>query len=332
MSRWTAVPVVAVLLVSLALLSGCARPDIPADGGSSLAYIAADSASGPRPGSEPVFLINQPEFSFNRIGSPQVVTTGGGRTEVAVDPGRPVIYSETFDFATAAATYTNVVYRVHFAETPVEFFPFQLSAGKNVGLLVIITCNRQGQPLLITTLHTCGCYLAFVPTSFLGRAAYPKWWRQDQRQRVYGKSLPARLDFDGRDYRSMQVLVELAGSSHRVRDIRLIDAASLAALPLRQVPLQPLAALEAIAAGDGSTESFFETSGARVGYVKHSRKIWERLLIGWWALDWRVGEDKRYRPESNAGPVFYTSLKPWARYESDLRNFSRFLEYWGWRL
>jgi len=332
MSRWTAVPVVGVLLLSLALLSGCARPDFPADGRSSLAYIAADCPSGPPPGSKPVFLVNHPEHTFNRIGSPQAVTTGDGRTEVAVDPGKPVIYWETFDFATAAATYTNVVYRVHFAETPVEFFPFQLTAGKNVGLLVIITCNRQGQPLLVTTLHTCGCYLAFVPTSFLGRAAYPDCWRQDQRQRVYGQSLPARLDFDGQDYRSMRVLLDIAGSSHRVRDIRLIDDLALAELLLRQAPSKPLAALDAIAAGDGTTVSFFETSGARAGYVKNNTKIWERLLISWWALDWRVGEDKRYRPESNAGPVFYTSLKPWARYESDLLNFSRFLSYWGWKL
>jgi len=28
----------------------------------------------------------------------------------------------------------------------------------------------------------------------------------------------------------------------------------------------------------------------------------------------------------------YTSLKPWNRTESDMWNFARFLEFWGWRL
>ena len=28
----------------------------------------------------------------------------------------------------------------------------------------------------------------------------------------------------------------------------------------------------------------------------------------------------------------YTSLKPWNRNESDMWNFARFLEFWGWRL
>ena len=249
----------------------------------------------------PVFLVNHPEHAFNRIGSPQVVITGDDRQQVLVDSDNPVIYVETSGFSTARASYTNVVYRIHFAETPFGWFPFQLSAGKNVGLLVIITCNRQGQPLLITTLHTCGCYLAFVPTSFLAPAAYPECWRENQRQWVFGQHLPSRLDFAGRDWRTAQVVLELAGSSHRVRDIRLLDGPVPAGLPLRQAPLQPLAALDAIAVDDGTTVSFFETSGARAGYVKNSRKIWERLLISWWALDWRVGRTRNSARKQTMG-------------------------------
>lgn len=51
--------------------------------------------------------------------------------------------------------------------------------------------------------------------------------------------------------------------------------------------------------------------------------------MGWWALDGKVGEDKDLGYDIYDGPIFYTSLKPWARNASDLRDFSGFLEYWG---
>jgi hypothetical protein len=103
-------------------------------------------------------------------------------------------------------------------------------------------------------------------------------------------------------------------------------------MPQRVIPFRPMDELENISAGDGNVVSFYETSGARAGYVRNSGKIWERLLISWWALDWRVGEDKRFAPGESDGPVFYTSLKPWARQESDLLDFPGFLRYWGWKL
>ncbi len=95
--------------------------------------------------------------------------------------------------------------------------------------------------------------------------------------------------------------------------------------------LAPIAALDALPA-DGQTTSFFETSGARKGYVKGSSKPLERLLISWWALDWRVGQDKRYGPAEEMNTTFYTSLKPWRREQSDMWPFAEFLRYWGWRL
>jgi len=30
--------------------------------------------------------------------------------------------------------------------------------------------------------------------------------------------------------------------------------------------------------------------------------------------------------------VFYTSLKPWRRHDSDMWPFADFLRYWGWHL
>ena len=83
--------------------------------------------------------------------------------------------------------------------------------------------------------------------------------------------------------------------------------------------------------GDGVT-SFYHQSGPQKGYVKNSIKIWERLWMSWWVLDLRVGSDKLLGDPAETGTVFYTSLKPWRRDESNLWHFERFLNYWGWRL
>jgi len=98
------------------------------------------------------------------------------------------------------------------------------------------------------------------------------------------------------------------------------------------MPLKPLKMLEGLALPDGGSTSFYETEGSRKDYVKNSQKPWERLLMSWWAFDWRVGEDKKLGRDLQDGGRFYTSLKFWARDASDLRDFPRFLRYWGWKL
>jgi hypothetical protein len=90
--------------------------------------------------------------------------------------------------------------------------------------------------------------------------------------------------------------------------------------------------LDHLSIENGGTTSFFEESGPRHGYVKGSAKPMEKLLMSWWALDLRVGEDKKLGDSADEGPVFYTSLKPWDRTASDMRIFAQFLSYWGWGL
>lgn len=46
-------------------------------------------------------------------------------------------------------------------------------------------------------------------------------------------------------------------------------------------------------------------------------------------MDGLVSMGKRY---PNAVNPFYTSLKPWARTASDMRDFPGFLAYYGWKL
>ncbi|MCF6267949.1 MAG: hypothetical protein L3J57_15635, partial [Desulfuromusa sp.] len=111
----------------------------------------------------PVFWIEEHAAAYNRIGAVRAMA----EDKIFIDPKSAVIYAEERQFSTAKAEYTNLIYRVHFPEVPGGFSPYFLGAGKNVGLLIILTLNAQGQPLLVTSVHSCGCYLAFIPTSYL---------------------------------------------------------------------------------------------------------------------------------------------------------------------
>lgn len=274
----------------------------------------------------PVFLIENYRTDHNRIGSVYAVSDN----ELFINPDMPALYAEQRRFLTAKGEYTNLIYRVHFAEVPGGYAPFYLAAGKNVGLFVVVTLGSMRQPLLYTTVHTCGCYLAFIPTSYLPSEMYPSDWDHES-QRIFGESLPAQLDYSGTTPEQSRVQIRIRSSTHRVSDVRLAPIAGPPQLSLRIV-LQPLDDLKQIPLGNGKTTSFYETSGSRAGHVKGSYKARERLLMSWWALDWNIGQDKYLGSDRHDGPIFYTSLKPWARKASDMRDFANFLDYWGWGL
>ena len=50
------------------------------------------------------------------------------------------------------------------------------------------------------------------------------------------------------------------------------------------------------------------------------------------AFDWRVGEDKKLGKNRDDAILFYTSLAPWKKDASDMRDFGTFLKLWGWNL
>jgi hypothetical protein len=95
-----------------------------------------------------------------------------------------------------------------------------------------------------------------------------------------------------------------------------------------EAPLVAEERLHHLPLGEGTTSFYYEKAPV-TGYVKGAWKPWETVLMGWWAFDTYVGQDKDYGEPANP---FYTSLKPWARDDSDMGDFPRFLRYWGWRL
>ncbi|MDQ6969891.1 MAG: hypothetical protein Q9M16_05230 [Mariprofundus sp.] len=272
----------------------------------------------------PIIVPDQPQVSYNRVGKPVAAYNEDGEEQISVSAEQPVFYFQQRDFSTDQASYTNLIYRMHFEGTPF----YHLTSGDNVGLFVIVTINAQKHPVLITTVHTCGCYLAFTPTQYMPADAFPKHW-DETGQQVYGQSLPSLLQWSGNDARP---IIMLEDGTHRVRDIQIISTAhAKSAMHQADTAIEAMAALKRLPLGSGNT-SFFITEGDDKGYVKGSNKPWEFLFMSWWALDINIGVDKDYGDASKTGVLFYTDLNPKNREASDMWPFARFLHYWGWRL
>ena len=279
----------------------------------------------------PVFVIENDAAPYNRIGTPSAELTSGGKEHIFVDPEKATVYARQAKFKTEGGSYTNLIYRVHFEKVPSGIFPFHLGKGNNVGVLVVVTLNEQHEPVLFTTVHTCGCYLAFIPTSFTPAETLPDGW-QTRGQSIHSENLPGWLDYGNQGLEEVKVVITIRDGSHRVKGIELVRKDALENFRIKDAFLQPMDALENLPLENRETTSFYEASGPRRGYVKGSHKTRERIFMSWWALDWRIGEDKKLGESSNDGIVFYTSLKPWRRESSDLRDFPGFLEFWKWKL
>jgi len=318
---------VAALICSLLLLASCAGIHTHKELGP-LAYGAAADNSLLRR-FLPLFLVDKPEDDFNRIGTPTVRLGPEDREEVVVDPGKATIFAEVRSFQGARGRYTNLIYRLHFAGTPFTLLPFSLGYGDNIGLLVIVTLDPAGKPILYSSTQTCGCYLTFVPTSYMPKEDYPPLWPADH-QMVYGESIVSRLDYDTYPVGQGRTVVEIGARAHRFHKIWRAGLQEENAYRQQRVYLRPLSDLRRLPVPQGGLSSFFAESGPHRGYVRGSSKPMERLLMSWWAWDWQIGVDKRLGRNRGDGLPFYTSIKPWQRQTSDMRDFGAFLEFWGW--
>jgi hypothetical protein len=280
--------------------------------------------------SPPSFVVRKPQYSYNLPGTP-TARNRDNEEEIFTDPAHPSLYYESQLFSTPSGSYKNFVYRIHFEKVPFSLQEPHLTTGNNPGILILYTCDMDGKLLLVTTLGSCGCYLAFFPTDNLPPRAYPVNWPETT-QHVYGYDLPARLTV-GPPSSPAGISFTLESGSHRISSVSTgTSFPAPGAVETVAMQLRPMSALYHLTYGDGGrTTSFFKMEGARAGYVKNNLKILERLLISWWAFDLRVGEDKAYGKDDRTSVPLYTSLKFWQREASDLKDFPGFLSYWGWK-
>lgn len=320
-----------LLLVLLFVVFGCAHHrKIPQEQILTV-YSARDESDSLLMKYAPLFLAYDFQKTYNRIGTPEASKGEDGKIRVFVNSENPEIYVSKRTFSTGKGSYTNLIYRIHFPKVPFSLVPFNLTMGNNVGVMVVITLDRQHNPLLVSTVHTCGCYLAFVPTTFLPDTAFPEKWN-NRTQKVYGEILPGILNFKTRE--NSRLLVHLRPQVHRVMNLEVVNDQEMEASPYFRIiytPLVPVRNLEALWVNE-DTISFFYDRGILKGHVRGSIKPWETMFLSLISLDMFVGADKAYDDPVKTGNPFYTSLKPWNRNKSNMWYFEDFLKFWGWDL
>lgn len=317
------------VLTAVLLGSGCAH-QLPLPPENRPALYTVDSVGAEKGmASAPLFVVYGSDRNYNRIGRPSARIDANGKIEIFTDSRQPAVYYEAMPFRTQKGAYVNHIYRIHFAAVPFSLIPFYLTTGNNVGLMVVITSDLSGKPLLVSTVHTCGCYLAMVPTSYLPKTAYPIDYKATTHY-LFGEKVPGLLNY--RSKQAPRLLVHIRPGVHRVMDMEIVDAPHLEAgyrpISMRRFDLESLEKLEV----DGRSTSFFYSSGILEGFVKGAVKPWETLFMSLISFDFFVGTDKIYNPAKPTANRFYTSLVPWEQGASDMRNFPAFLAFWGWRL
>lgn len=271
----------------------------------------------------PVFTILQSEEKYNRIGIVEAIDDGDD-VEVRVNPDKPAVYYKTSTFTTAKGEYTNEVYRIHFEKTPFTY----LTAGKFPGIFVIFTSDRDNHLILVTTVMTCGCYVAIMPTQWLSKESYPVNWPEDTIS-IYGEILPAFL---GTVNPGQYLDFTIRPGGHRVMAIQVLKQPELAVREYETAMIYDYDHLHHLKTRTGKETSFFYQNWPLTGHVKGAFKWWEMLLLSIPSLDLFVGMDKDIGNTEEIGNPFYTSLQPWFRSASDMNDFSSFLQFHGWNL
>ena len=276
----------------------------------------------------PAFAIDQGERTYNKIGRPQARWKNGAE-RITVNPDSHVVYVGTHADKLGSRDVIQLLYRVHFTRLAFKARVF-FEQHRNAGLLTLITIDAATrEPLLITTVYTCGCYRGTIPTDRFPSAALPKNWPSDQ-QKVWGKMLPAHVHAPVPG--TSRFLIRMEPSTHRVIDVSTVSALpsgeqrSLEVLPMAQLHQLPLEGKE------GATTSFFHESGSSKGFVKGAWSAIEGMTLGVAILDVRIGTDKDFGDPAVTGTRFYTMLLPWNHEVSRLDRFNPMMKKLGFRL
>ena len=122
-----------------------------------LPRIDADAAEVLLAAHAPLFDI-EAQAAYDAIGAPAWLP--GER--IGVDTTRPVVYQRLTHTLVRGQALTQLVYTLWFPERPRKG-AFDLFGGALDGVIVRITLAPDGRPLLLDTIHACGCYHLFFP-------------------------------------------------------------------------------------------------------------------------------------------------------------------------
>jgi hypothetical protein len=176
------------------------------------------------------------------------------RTPV-VDPSQPTVYRRLAFTRLRGEVLAQLVYTLWFPERPADS-AVDLLAGKLDGVVVRVTLDARGAPLIYDTIHPCGCWHLFLPTPRLRTKAAPG-------PRIEWAFSPATLP---ELQAGQRMVVRIASRSHFVIDVRPDSGAAGVAYTLTQEDK-----LRALERPDGTTRSIYAPDGLVRGTERPER-------------------------------------------------------------
>ena len=200
----------------------------------------------------PVFDI-ETQGAFDAIGAP----AWGADGHIGVDALQPVVYQRLSHTLVRGQALVQLVYTLWFPERP-RSGNFDLLSGTLDGVILRITLAPDGRPLMLDTIHACGCYHLFFPapgvTLRQGAPANEEW-----------AFVPAPLpDLTP----GSRFVVRIASATHYVLGVSATAQASSASWAYRR---RPEAELRRLPLPQGGTRSLYGPDGLVAGSERDER-------------------------------------------------------------
>ena len=197
---------------------------------------------------------------FDRFGP--LIRNGNSTPEV--DVSRPLVYARLAFTRYHGQSLLQLVYTTWFPERPADG-AFDTLAGKLDGVVLRVTLDTDGTPLVYDSIHPCGCYHMFFPTARMKPLPAPE-------SGIEWAFVPVTLPAMDRGQR---IVVRIASRTHYVVDVHA-DAGESAAIPYL---LAEDDELRAIADAGGITRSAFGPDGIVAGTERSERLLYWSMGI-----------------------------------------------------
>ncbi len=174
-----------------------------------------------------------------------------------VDVVQPIAYQRITFTRLKGETLVQLVYTFWFPERPLRA-AFDLLSGRLDGVMIRVTLDENGEVLLVDSIHACGCYQLFFPTSKLMPKPPPE-------PGIEWAFVPKRLPVVAANQR---IAIRIASGTHYLEDIALVPRAGLAGTTYAFADDDELRSLASV---DGRRRSLFGPDGIVAGSERGER-------------------------------------------------------------
>jgi hypothetical protein len=190
---------------------------------------------------------------YDRFGAPMWSTRDAAAP--SVDTTQPVVYRRSTHTLVGSRWLRQLVYTVWFTERPASS-RLDLLSGTLDGVIVRITLAPDGAPLMLDSIHTCGCWHQFYPAPGVAL-------REDAPGTVEWAFVPSALPALERGQR---LAVRLASATHHVTGI-----ATPSPMPAQRYALRDDNELRSLPLPGGGARSLYAADGLVRGSERAER-------------------------------------------------------------